>query len=64
MWQRLSVEEQCRDGYTCPSVWADDTDPEHLVIVGHLVEEGTVPTAEGETAVRIKRQIVADAEIR
>lgn len=64
MWHRLSVDEKCRDGWTCPSVWVDDTNPEQLVIVGHAVEDDTVPVADGETAIRIERQIVADAEIR
>lgn len=64
MWRRLAVDDACRDGYTCPSVWADDSDPEHLVVVGRPVEPGAVPIGDGEIAVRIKRQIVADAEIR
>lgn len=64
MWHRLAVEQACRDGYTCPSVWADDADPEHVVIVGHPVEAGSVPVADGESAVRVKREIIAEAEIR
>lgn len=59
---RLSVDASCKDGYTCPAVWADDTDPEHLTIVGVPVSgaEGVGP---GEIAIRIKRQIIADAHI-
>ncbi|TDX84951.1 hypothetical protein CLV69_11735 [Amycolatopsis arida] len=63
MWRRLSVDQLCRDGLTCPSVWAHDDDPDHVVIVGHPVEAGTVPTANDEIAVRVKRQVLADAQI-
>ncbi|WP_158303224.1 hypothetical protein [Prauserella endophytica] len=53
----------CRDGLTCPSVWASDDDPDHVVIVGHPVEVGTVPAADDEIAVRVKRQVIAAARI-
>ncbi|GAA0645774.1 hypothetical protein GCM10010174_81000 [Kutzneria viridogrisea] len=63
MLRRLSVDQMCKAAYTCPSVWEDDTDPEYLVVVGHQVPNETVPMAEGEIAIRIKRQVVADAKI-
>lgn len=62
--RRLSVDEACRDKYTCPSVWDDPDDATDLVIVGHPAEVGVVPLADGEVAIRIKRAIVADAQIR
>lgn len=64
MMRRLSVDPECKDNYTCQSVWADDSDPDYVVVVGHPAEAHAVPLAEGEVAVRIKRQIVAAAEIR
>lgn len=63
MMRRLSVDQECKAQYTCPSVWEDDADPEYLVVVGHPVPAGTVPMADGEIAVRIRRDIVADAHI-
>jgi hypothetical protein len=63
MMRRLSVLADCKSGYTCPSVWIDDDDPNTVVVVGHLVDAGTVPLAEGEVAVRVARQVVADAKI-
>lgn len=64
MLRRLSVDDQCKGKYTCPSVWQDDTDPDYLVVVGDSVPSGTVPMADGEVAIRVRRQVVADAEIR
>lgn len=61
--RRLSTED-CRDKYTCPSVWADDDDPEHVVVVGELIDPGPgVPMAAGERAVRLRRQTVLDAKL-
>lgn len=62
--RRLSVDEDCKDGFSCPSVHADDADPTHLVIVGVPVPADTVPLGPGEIAIRVKRQVIADAEIR
>ncbi|MGI9002976.1 MAG: hypothetical protein ACR2GH_15165 [Pseudonocardia sp.] len=62
--RRLSVDAECKDGFSCPSVHADDTDPGHLVIVGVPVLAGTVPLGPGEIAIRVKRQVIADAGIR
>lgn len=62
--RRLSVDDECKDGFSCPSVHADDVDPTHLVIVGEPVPAGTVPLGPGEIAIRVKRQVIADAEIR
>ena len=63
MIRRLSVDDSCKDGYTCPSVWADDTDPTHVIVVGEVVPAGVVPTADHEIAVRVKRQVITDADI-
>jgi hypothetical protein len=63
MLKRLSVDSSCKGAYTCPSVWQDDDNPDELVIVGHPVALGLVPMAEGEIAVRVRRQVIADAEI-
>lgn len=59
--QRLSVDADCKNG-TCPAVWVDTDDPDHLYIVGVPAPdaEGVGP---GETAVRVKRQVIADARI-
>lgn len=64
MMRRLSVDAQCKDGFTCPSVNADEADPTHLVIVGEPVPADTVPLGPGEIAIRVKRQVIADANIR
>jgi hypothetical protein len=63
MLRRLSVDASCKGAYTCPSVWQDDVNPDELVIVGHPAELGVVPMAEGEIAIRVRRQVIADAEI-
>lgn len=61
--RRLSVET-CKDLYTCPSVWVDDDDPDHVVVVGELIEPGDgIPMATGERAVRLRRQTVIDANL-
>jgi hypothetical protein len=61
--QRLSVDAECKDGFSCPSVHVDDADPAHLVIVGVPVPAGTVPLGPGEIAIRVKRQVIAEAAI-
>lgn len=63
MWRRVAVDRECRDGYTCESVWDNERDSD-AIIVGRPVEDGTVPLDDGEIAVRIKREIIADAGIR
>jgi len=63
MLERLSVDDACQGKFTCPSVWRDPADPEHLVIVGVPVAPGTVQLADGEIAVRVKTQVVRDAEL-
>jgi len=63
MMRRLSVDAECKGTYTCPSVWEDDQDPDYLVVVGNPAEFGGVPMADGEVAIRVKRQVVADAKI-
>lgn len=61
---RLSVDDGCKDGYTCPSVWADDeADPEHVIVVGVQMVPSPVPVADGEVAVRLRRQVVRDANL-
>ena len=62
MKHRLSVDAECKNG-TCPAVFADDGDPANLWIVGVPVPPGTVPVGPGEVAIRVKRQVIADAEI-
>jgi hypothetical protein len=64
MLRRLSVDDLCKDGRTCPSIWVDDDQPDDLVIVGHLLTPSTVPLGLGEVAIRVRRQVVTDAEIR
>lgn len=62
---RVSVDDTCKDGYTCPSVWIDDeNDPEHAVVVGIPVVDGAVPLGAGEVAVRVRRQVLKDADLR
>jgi hypothetical protein len=57
--RRLSVAADCKNE-NCPAVWADDTDPEHLTIVGvpAPAAEGVGP---GEVAIRVPRRVIADA---
>jgi hypothetical protein len=56
--------ESCKDGYTCPSIWVDDADPEHVVVVGQLIDPGPdVPMADGERAVRLRRDTVIRANL-
>jgi hypothetical protein len=62
--RRLSVDAECKDGFTCPSVHVDDANPADLVIVGHPVSAGTVPLGPGEIAIRVRQQVFADAGIR
>jgi len=59
--KRLSVDRDCKNG-SCPAVWADTDDPGHLTIVGVPAPdaEGVGP---GEIAIRIKRQVITDANI-
>lgn len=61
--RRLSVDEaQCKGNYTCPSVWVDDADPDHVIVVGRPAQPGPeVLMGEGEIAVRLPRQVIADA---
>jgi hypothetical protein len=58
---RLSVDDTCKD-VTCHSVYRDD-DPEYLIIVGNPVADGTVPVGPGEGALRVKRQVIVDAQL-
>jgi hypothetical protein len=60
--RQLSTEA-CKDGVTCPGVWVDETDPEHIVVVGRLLHHEAVPVGPGEVAVRLRRQTVIDAEL-
>lgn len=64
MAYRLLSTESCKDVFTCPSVWADDDDPDHVVVVGELIEPGDgIPMAGHERAVRLRRQTVIDANL-
>ncbi|MDX3661299.1 hypothetical protein PV646_28675 [Streptomyces sp. ID05-26A] len=61
---RCLATEACKDGYTCPSVWVDDADPDHVIVVGTLVEPGDgIPMAAGERAVRLRRDTVIKANL-
>lgn len=62
--RRLSVDQSCRDKWSCPSVWEDEPGSDDLVIAGTPAELGVVPLADGEVAVRIKRSIVAAANVK
>lgn len=65
MWQRISVDERCTDEDTCPSVWIDtDHVTGDVVIVGVHVAPGTVPMGVHESAIRVRRQVIADAGLR
>jgi hypothetical protein len=64
MLKRISVDDYCDDLRSCQSVWEDDEIMDDLVIIGHRVPAGTVPLAEGEIAIRIRRRVVANARIR
>jgi hypothetical protein len=61
--ERVSVDADCKDGLTCPSVWADESDPETAVVVGVLEQVHGVPLGPGEVAVRVRRQVLRDAEV-
>lgn len=61
--RRISVDDECRDGTTCPSVWADEDRPDEFIIVGTHVPHGTVPTSGDEHAIRVKRQVITAAKI-
>lgn len=64
MTLRCLATESCKDGYTCPSVWVDDEDPDHVIIVGTLIEPGEgVPMAANERAVRLRRDTVINANL-
>jgi len=55
---------ECKDGFTCPSVWVDDDDPDHVIVVGAVQEvPASVPVGPGEVAVRLRRQTVRDANL-
>lgn len=64
MTLRCLSTEACKDGYTCPSVWVDDDDPDHVVVVGELINPGAdVPMAANERAVRLRRDTVIKANL-
>ena len=63
MGYRLLSTEECTDGLSCPSVWADDLDPDHVLVVGKVVPPGTVPVGADETVVRIRRRTIVNAEL-
>jgi hypothetical protein len=63
MWKRISVDDHCYDARSCQSVWQDDDRLEDLLIIGHLAEPGSVPLAAGEVAIRVRRQVIVDAQV-
>jgi len=58
---RLSVAADCKNE-NCPAVWADTEDPEHLTIVG-VPAPDAAGVGSGEIAIRVPRQVIADAHI-
>lgn len=61
-YERLSVD-QCKDTFTCPSVWRDSDDPEYAVVVGNVLDPSPVPVGAGERAVRLRVQTLVDARL-
>lgn len=69
--KRISVDAECKDGYTCPAVWVnDDTDKQspvidadQVLVVGKVVDSSPVPLAPGEIAVLVPRQVIRDAAV-
>jgi hypothetical protein len=51
------------DGDTCPGVWVDDQYPDDVIVVGILLASSPVPLGPGETAVRLCRRTLADANL-
>lgn len=69
-WERQSVDDQqCKELYTCPSVWTDDDNPEmadYAVVVGEPVDPASIPgvlVGEGEIVLKVRRQVLRDAEV-
>lgn len=61
--QELSRDADCKNS-TCPSVHIDTDDPDHVYVVGVPVPAGiTLPIGDGEIALKVKRQVIADANI-
>lgn len=61
---RCLSTEACKDKLTCPSVWVDDQDPEHVIVIGELIDPGPgVPIAANERAVRLRRNTVVAADL-
>lgn len=54
---------QCKSGKTCPGDWADDENPEDIVVIGVNLDPSPVPLGPGEAAVRLRRQTVRDADL-
>ncbi|MDP8929532.1 MAG: hypothetical protein M3O70_13415 [Actinomycetota bacterium] len=61
--RRLTRDERCKDGFTCPGVWEEEQRPEGVVVVGELLEPSPVPLGPGERAVRLPRQVLRDADL-
>lgn len=68
--QRKSVDDQqCKEVYTCPSVWTDDEDPvlaEYAIVVGDPIDPAEVPdvlVGEGEILLKVRRQVLRDADV-
>jgi len=59
-WKQLSGD--CKDGNTCPSVWADEEGaPGDVIVVGSVVDPSVVPVGPGEVAVRLRRRLLSEA---
>ena len=62
--QRVSVDDACKDGYTCPSVWVDSDVPDRILVVGEPFRAGGPAREYGLTALRVRRQVLEDAGFR
>lgn len=55
----------CQGKITCPGVWIDNEhDPEYAIVVGQLIDPAPMSIAPGERAVRLRRTIIRNANIR
>lgn len=57
--RQLATECNGKDG--CPGVWAEDGDPDDVIVVGQVVDPCPLPLGAGEVAVRLRRRTIADA---
>lgn len=58
---RVSVDDICKDGWDCPSVWHDQDVPEKAVVVGTAPVAGLVEVGSGQVAVQVRHQVLNDS---